>query len=415
MIHIWILTNSFPYGSGEQFLETEIGFWASLSEIKVTLIPSQAAGASRTVPPTISVDLCLTTKLSKATKLSSLVAAIHSSLFIKELLWLRKNRILSAQNAYAAWRTAASVIFQYKILCVKQKRTKGRAIIGYSYWFETSSYAIGLLRRRGLAARAVTRAHGYDVYEERRRGHYMPLKRQFVADLDTIFAVSQSGLSYLRTRYSIAEHRLRLGRLGVNLPDNTNLTQPSGPGRLEIVSVSFCVAVKRIDRIIDALEVAAERVGKDVTIRWVHIGDGELRNQLLERAVQVLGKHRNVSFEFLGALSNDQVLMHLKTNNIDVFINSSASEGVPVSIMEALSYGIPVIAPSVGGVPEIVSNETGKLLSHSPTHKEIAEAILLFEHFKCKRTRESAREKASVFYNASKNYSAFVNDVTQGL
>ena len=61
-----------------------------------------------------------------------------------------------------------------------------------------------------------------------------------------------------------------------------------------------------------------------------------------------------------------------------MFINVSSTEGIPVSIMEAMSFGIPVIATAVGGTPEIVNNENGYLLSKDPSAKELAEVIQNF-------------------------------------
>lgn len=48
---------------------------------------------------------------------------------------------------------------------------------------------------------------------------------------------------------------------------------------------------------------------------------------------------------------------------VDVFINLSTNEGVPVSIMEAISFDIPIVATDVGGTSEIVTDETGILVS----------------------------------------------------
>jgi len=48
-------------------------------------------------------------------------------------------------------------------------------------------------------------------------------------------------------------------------------------------------------------------------------------------------------------LPHNDVLNYYASNPVDVFINTSSSEGLPVSIMEAMSFGIPVIATNVGG------------------------------------------------------------------
>ena len=60
---------------------------------------------------------------------------------------------------------------------------------------------------------------------------------------------------------------------------------------------------------------------------------------------------------------------------VDLFLNVSEYEGVPVSVMEAQSFGIPVIATAVGGTPEIVNEENGFLLPENPSQDEIASAI----------------------------------------
>ena len=63
-----------------------------------------------------------------------------------------------------------------------------------------------------------------------------------------------------------------------------------------------------------------------------------------------------------------------KKRPVDCFITTSSTEGVPVSIMEAMSYGIPIIGTDVGGVKETI-DENGILISANPSVKEISEAI----------------------------------------
>ena len=51
---------------------------------------------------------------------------------------------------------------------------------------------------------------------------------------------------------------------------------------------------------------------------------------------------------------------------VDLFLTVSANEGIPVSIMEAQSFGIPVIATDVGGISEIVNNVNGSYFLQIP-------------------------------------------------
>jgi glycosyltransferase involved in cell wall biosynthesis len=114
-----------------------------------------------------------------------------------------------------------------------------------------------------------------------------------------------------------------------------------------------------------------------------------------------------VKFEFKGQKSNSDLLNWYKEKSPEVFINVSSTEGVPVSIMEAMAHSIPAIATNVGGNGEIVTNESGMLLSANPEPMEIREAILKFvemnpEDFNNCRTGAYQMWKGK--YNAESNY-----------
>jgi glycosyltransferase involved in cell wall biosynthesis len=111
---------------------------------------------------------------------------------------------------------------------------------------------------------------------------------------------------------------------------------------------------KRIDVLLDAVSgVLAEVPESSIVI----IGDGPLRGQL-ERRARDLGlpaerfaflPFRHPSARYLQAL--------------DVFVLPSSWEAFPVSILEALSCGVPQVATDVGGTREAVSEETAILVS----------------------------------------------------
>ncbi len=131
--------------------------------------------------------------------------------------------------------------------------------------------------------------------------------------------------------------------------------------------------------------------------------------QGLLRAVEKFNSLQ-IEWNFLGKKSNPEVKQYFEKNSVDVFINTSESEGVPVSIMEAMSYGVPVIAPNVGGVAELVSNDYGFLLSETASVTEIAMAIVEMAQ-KCKQTdvRMRAKNKIISDYDANHNYKNFID------
>ena len=141
---------------------------------------------------------------------------------------------------------------------------------------------------------------------------------------------------------------------------------------------------------------------------WTHIGNGPLKNELEHLASTLIpGK-----FGFMGTLKNEQVLDYLARVPVDVFINVSKSEGIPVSIMEAMSFGIPCIATAVGGTPEIVNDDNGFLLPTAPTLDDISKAIADYYNINIKQTKESlAYHTWNDKYCAEKNYKNFINQI----
>jgi glycosyltransferase involved in cell wall biosynthesis len=119
--------------------------------------------------------------------------------------------------------------------------------------------------------------------------------------------------------------------------------------------VFCCVARLRAVKNHNALIRAFAGVGAQAGARLLVAGDGELRTQL-ETLAQQLGIARQV--HFLG--ERDDVAQILAAS--DAFVLSSLSEGIPLSVLEAMAAGLPVIATSVGGLPEVVRNGIEGLL-----------------------------------------------------
>jgi glycosyltransferase involved in cell wall biosynthesis len=100
---------------------------------------------------------------------------------------------------------------------------------------------------------------------------------------------------------------------------------------------------------------SSERI-QSLGARLLLVGDGELRGAL-EARVRELGLEGKV--RFLGVRTDVPRILHAA----DVFVLSSRWEGNPLSVMEAMAAGRPVVASAVGCVPELVSEGTGQLVA----------------------------------------------------
>jgi glycosyltransferase involved in cell wall biosynthesis len=152
---------------------------------------------------------------------------------------------------------------------------------------------------------------------------------------------------------------------------------------------------------------------KNLKITWVHFGDGPKLAEIKALALEILSS--NITFEFKGRVTNKEVLTWYAENNPSLFINVSTTEGIPVSIMEAMSFGIPVIATDVGGCSEIVNNENGMLLSANPTREEIADGIVKLMQFSKPEFNLKKRSALNTFnekFNAEMNYKDFIERIS---
>lgn len=172
---------------------------------------------------------------------------------------------------------------------------------------------------------------------------------------DRVFCVSEEIAEHLRSRVPPADRaKIEVTYLGVDRPPERRRSRDEireevdiGP-RPMIVTVSRLSPQKALDVMFEAVAMLDEAV-------LVILGDGPLRGGL-EASARVLLRDR---VRFLGYRNNaiDYVAA------ADVFCLSSIWEGVPLSAMEAILAGVPVVSTDVGGMPEIVTDRvSGRLV-----------------------------------------------------
>lgn len=117
------------------------------------------------------------------------------------------------------------------------------------------------------------------------------------------------------------------------------------------------------------IEAASHVLGQLPETRFVFVGDGELRPDL-EQQVDALGLTQHVVF------AGWQVDMPAVYADLDLLALTSLNEGTPVTVIESLAAGTPVVATAVGGVPDVVVNHKTGMLVPSGDVEKVAQAIL---------------------------------------
>lgn len=235
-------------------------------------------------------------------------------------------------------------------------------IFVYSFWLSRSAFGAASFsaNRMSNVCRIVSRTHRYDLYEEENDLGYLPFRKYISESLDTIYFSSRDTIQYFDNKHYFENKKptYKLAYLGTRPYKRKGIDVKKQ--YLTIGSCSYIIKRKRLDLIIEFI-VMLKNTG--LNVKWIHIGDGELEKEIKALAVQKLCK---VSYCFTGRLSDEEIYKLYEREDVDLFVNLSDSEGVPVSIMEALSMGIPVITRDVGGNSDAVINEyNGYLIKES--------------------------------------------------
>lgn len=409
------ITSHFPYGKGETFIESEFPFLEKAFD-RIIIIAQDASGDMTRKVNDATTVLRYDTSTSFTGFASLPFLVIRNFYILKKLineeLSFRKTvqiKLNLKRSLHLIKRIIKVLQLRDFIISTLQHENIGRNIVFYSYWLKTGAQTITLLNYESSIK--IARAHGSDIYEEKTKLNYLPLLRYTVTNLDATFYISDNGKKYMMGKTNGENQTSVLSYLGVSNSCN-QLHYNAFPQKFVVVSCSNIIPLKRIDRIIAALEILD--IKKEIL--WMHFGDGELKDSTISLANEKLSKRSNISFRFMGFYNNKDLLDFYCKNRIDLFVNTSVTEGLPVSMMEAQSAGIPIIATDVGGVSEIVKPGTGFLLPVNFTPQQLAESINYFtglDEKKISEIRTNARNNWLLNFNAEKNYSSFVDSINQ--
>ena len=243
--------------------------------------------------------------------------------------------------------------------------------------FATEATASTWRLARHLGVPFTFTAHGYDVYRRP--------PRDFLAAA-AVVTVSAANARYIAETFGVPARHIHVIPCGVD----TDRFRPDGP-RPEpphIVCVARLAPVKNLGLLLSACAILRTR---GLQFRCVLVGDGRCREQLeTERAR--LGLTEVV--ELVGAAEQLDVLAWWRRATVAVL--TSESEGMPLSLMEAASCGVPAIATAVGGVPELIEDGVTGFLTSRGDADQLAATLerLLGDPDLARRLGAAARRRA---------------------
>ncbi len=406
-MRLYLFTNFFPLKRSEPFLTNEFKitqrYFSSAvifplyGELKDKV--STSDNIEVLAPPLISP--ASKTKLLWNGLLNWAPAHLHAAEIPAKKLWLRPSALYWHLVSLFITRT---ILRSPSFKKLREYLSQEKNGLLYFYWGDNMCWVLPYVYRHlpHDRVKVIIRLHRTDLYENL-KGNHAPLRKKILEYADVVAPVSQHGVDYLKQKYPEFSGKIILSRLGVF--DHGLNPASANNSSYTIVSVSSVVPVKRVKLLLSALQKTT------IPFQWHHFGDGPLLNEIRQEMLAV----PQLKIHLHGFVDNNKIIEFYSLNPVHLFINVSESEGLPVSIMEALSFGIPVLATDAGGTADIIDETVGSLIAVDSSASQIAseiERILVKEKEIYQSKRQAARSRFMKDLSAEKNYREFYELVT---
>jgi glycosyltransferase involved in cell wall biosynthesis len=206
---------------------------------------------------------------------------------------------------------------------------------------------------------------------------------------DAILVLSARQRHDIEERYGIGRAgQVHVVPLGLELAPLLGLPvrAVANPDRVVFGFVGRFVPIKNLPLLVDAFARVRRHLPE---ARLLLVGDGEVRPAIEER-MAALGIEAAVE------LAGWQAALEVVYSRMDVLVLTSANEGTPVAVIEAMAAGLPVVATAVGGVPDVIDHGVTGVLVRAGAADELADEMLRLGRSHGERHRLGAAAREAV-------------------
>lgn len=319
--------------------------------IIVTLFPPTQIGGLEIA--TYNIAKCLAKKGHKVHIITSLSKGLpketmENGFFIHRLFWRRMKNL-------------GYFIFWVKIL-FEVKKINPDIVHVQGMWTSICGY----LAKEFLKIPYVLYARGSDVY--RPEISLKLILRTMLKNADAVIALTEDMKKNIQKTYN---REVFVIPNGIDLEKFVNISRKNlllSNYTKKILFVGRLHPVKGVRYLIEAMKIIKE---KDLYAKLIIVGDGEEREKL-QKLANKMGLLDSITFT--GQIPNQNVSQYMAMS--DILVLPSLSEGFPNVILEAMAFGIPIVATNVGGVIEIMENGVNGFLVKPGNPDQIAQKVL---------------------------------------
>lgn len=224
------------------------------------------------------------------------------------------------------------------------------------YFITNSTAGYESLTCKPNKTRAVDLLHTYGLPSE--KDAFLRVSSPYDKYLSVRVVISQFLKKYLLDNYDIESSKVRVIYNGVKDLDDDHIGSVDLPGQPDTKYITYIGRLqedKSPDRLV-SLAYRARSILEKYNAKILVVGDGNMRSELESQARQlgILGSR----IAFLGY--HKSIPSILKSSHYTLIVSNL--EGVPMSVLESMQLGVPVISTAVGGIPEVINSSNGYLV-----------------------------------------------------
>lgn len=289
----------------------------------------------------------------------------HVVAFIQAPLNYLQTLVLAFHHRVPGLRALLYAVFYFAEAILLTQELKRRHVDHLHNHFAQAGAIVGFLASHYLKLKWSLTLHGLCDFDYEAG----QLLNQKVAAAQFVACVSHFGRAQaMRLTNPIHWYKLFVSRCGIDMENLPVHLGQETPSRVRVLCVSRLAVEKGVLGLIEALAIAIKR-GANLELRL--IGEGTERIHIEQRIKEQGLQERCL---LLGRASEPEVFKEFTL--ADVFVLASFMEGLPVVLIEALALGVPVIAPSIAGIPELIESGQSGLLFSPANWEELAERLV---------------------------------------
>lgn len=346
---ILYITAQTPWGKGETFILEEM-IEINYQGIDLSIIPRNPSKEIFHSQAKKLLDNAIWFPLIPP----KMVIVFLKSLLIKSTIWKILRFIIIYSRSLRIF--IKNLVVFPKAVFIKELIRKNNVDHIHAHWGSTTATMAYIISKLSGIPWSFT-LHRWDIKENN-------MLKEKVKSSKFVRCISENGknelLEIIGTDF---KNKIKVIHMGVKIPINVDKVNNDEKKSFRIITPANLLALKGHKYLIEACSILIEEGIKN--FECIFYGKGLIKNELKEL---IKKKLLNNYIKMPGIIPHEKLMGIYKNKNVDIVILPSVNtkngghEGIPVALIEAMAYSIPVISTNTGGIPELLSDKAGVIV-----------------------------------------------------